>query len=1289
MPGRIRPCQLVRSIRPPKSVIADPPRGVPGAALEDTMRILPILGGCALLALAACQPARTTGRDAQASTAPCGTCHGGADNSAPPVSTKGSSDTADVAVGAHQVHLHPGAFRKAVACDACHTVPETVGAPGHMGKGRAAVIFGGLASARGATPAWSTATASCATTYCHGGTLAGGSVAAPRWTQVDGTQAACGTCHGIPPPASSGHPPVDAALGQAACATCHPGTVLAGGALDVAGGQHIDGVVQVGAAACTGCHGDPARLPAELAPAPPRDSLGNTATTAVGVGAHLRHLQGGALRGPMACTDCHAVPASLDAHPSGAVDLTWGPLARAGGAAPSWSRATASCSATYCHGSTLTGGTRTAPVWTQVDGTQTRCGTCHGIPPPAPHVADQDCGKCHLGYTSTTVDPGTHVDGYIQVNGQTCTSCHGDPGRPGLLQAAPPGDVRGNVSTTAVGVGAHQAHLTGTSLRKPVACGECHAPVTSTSHAQGKNLVVGLAWGPLAAADGAHPAWNRGQARCASTYCHGGTLTGGTNTAPVWTKVDGTQAACGTCHGVPPLAPHVQRDDCGTCHPGYTPKVLNLATHMDGVLDAVTLRCTTCHGDATRQPAALQPAPPSDTRGNAALGARGVGAHQKHLVDGALSRAVACAECHLVPTVSNHADGTVGVTFGRLARTAGATPAWSASALTCAATYCHGGTMRGGTVGAPQWTRVDGTQTACGACHGVPPPAPHVQGLGCAGCHAGYTDRAVDVATHMDGVVQAQGSCTSCHGDPLRAGDAGQAPPQDTAHNTATTARGVGAHQKHLLNGALRAAVACTECHPLPSGLANHPDRTVDVTFGPLARSGGATPTWVPATLTCATTYCHGATVAGGAATAPVWTRVDGSQATCTSCHGNPPPAPHPANSACGTCHSGYTSTTVNLAAHVNGVVEASGSCTSCHGDPVRPVANQAAPPLDRNGRSGATLRGVGAHLQHLTDGTMRRAVACTECHVVPANLTAHPDGTTNLTWGPLARTGGVTPAWNPTTLTCATTYCHGATTGGGTLKAPAWTRVDGTQAACGTCHGVPPPAPHVQNTACGGCHAGYTATTVNLTTHVDGQVQASGMTCSSCHGDPGRVLVTGADAQTRSAPPLDTQGRSGTSLRGVGAHLAHLNRTAGAVGAPTACGECHAVPSSMTHSNGRVEVAFGTRARTGGAAPTYDSTSLTCSATYCHGQGLKGGSKPVPAWNQALSLGCATCHAAPPNDNCHPPSFNHEGGNSCSSCHRHVNAAGTAVTNARLHVNGIVEGKCTDCHRNEARVCN
>jgi predicted CxxxxCH...CXXCH cytochrome family protein len=368
--------------------------------------------------------------ESTASAGQCSGCHGGADNAAPPTSLSGATATSDLGVGAHQRHLRGGAVSAGVACQECHVVPSHVEDPGHMQGDHATVTFGAVATSGGAAPAWDRNAATCSGVYCHGATVSGGSNKAPTWTKVDGTQAACGTCHGIPPPAP--HPQVGSAT--TACAGCHPGTVTPDGKIDLAGGLHIDGKVDVSGLACTSCHGDATRA-ATIAPAPPRDTHGNTSTTSPGVGAHQAHLVAGPLRGPVACSDCHTVPSSTS-HSNGVVEITFSPFA--GGAGAKFDPATASCSSVYCHGATLAGGTNKTPTWTQVDGTQAACGTCHGVPPSSGRHGDHSgraCSDCHGGsYSRTSADPSLHVNGTIDVGNHVtswnaatgaCVGCHG------------------------------------------------------------------------------------------------------------------------------------------------------------------------------------------------------------------------------------------------------------------------------------------------------------------------------------------------------------------------------------------------------------------------------------------------------------------------------------------------------------------------------------------------------------------------------------------------------------------------------------------------------------------------------------------------------------------------------------------------------------------------------------------------------------------------------------------------------------------------------------------------
>ncbi len=334
----------------------------------------------------------------------CNSCHGGEDNPAPPRPIEGDDETTNVRVGAHQTHLHDNEVRKAMWCQECHLVPTTVDESEHRDGGPAEVIFGVLSVSGGAQPQWDRDEQRCTNVYCHGATLAGGAQNTPTWTIVDGSQAFCGSCHGVPP--LPPHPP------SYECAECHPNTITEFGSIDIEAGYHINGKIDVIDVTCWTCHGS------ENNPAPPRSTSGETYTTDLGVGAHQSHLASTLMR-PMSCDDCHITPQTIS-DPSHLGELpaevTFGSLATADGAQPVWDRAAATCSGTYCHGATIAGGTQNVPVWNDVDGSQAVCGTCHGLPPPPPHPANTNCVDCH----SQTIDanlflnPETHIDGSLQ-----------------------------------------------------------------------------------------------------------------------------------------------------------------------------------------------------------------------------------------------------------------------------------------------------------------------------------------------------------------------------------------------------------------------------------------------------------------------------------------------------------------------------------------------------------------------------------------------------------------------------------------------------------------------------------------------------------------------------------------------------------------------------------------------------------------------------------------------------------------------------------------------------------
>ncbi|BDG05812.1 CxxxxCH/CxxCH domain c-type cytochrome [Anaeromyxobacter oryzae] len=595
-------------------------------------------------------------------------------------------------------------------------------------------------------------------------------------------------------------------------------------------------------------------------------------------------------------------------------------------------------------------------------------------------------------------------------------------------------------------------------------------------------------------------------------------------------------------------------------------------------------------------------------------------------------------------------------------------------------------------------------------------------------------DAARPVAGSTDPTTASGTDCTHCHGDPNRA-DASAlvraAPPVSVDGSDG------GAHLAHLRGGALRGPVDCAECHVVPTST-RHFDGKIDLSFGPLARSGGAQPVFAGGS--CASVYCHGATLsAGGSNIAPVWT-AGASQAACGTCHGAPPPAPHTTSTACESCHTGYTATSVNLATHINGTIEVAGAaCTSCHGDATR-ASNSAAPPLGTKGETATTTRAVGAHQVHLNGNALGNAVACTECHTVPTS-TSHSNGVVDMTWGTLSKTDGAVPTWTGTT--CAN-YCHGSNlNAGGTNTTPSWTG-GSAQAACGTCHDAPPPPPHTTSIDCGSCHAGYTATTVNLATHINGTIEASsahpagwsakeqhgytvnrqglstckichgtnldgvggtGPSCASCHQSAGITswqtsctFCHGNRTSSAANPPVDTQGGTAATNVSVGVHAAHVGTT---ITAPIGCVQCHPdrtgsnVITDAAHidGDGVAEVVFGALAKTGGVTPVYSrasATSATCSSTYCHGNFFGGATTAVPSWTSTTQATCTTCHGAPPSVGAQ----GHHSFRACSDCH--VSYTSTSV-NVSLHMNGTPDvgnritsystttHTCTNsCHGNE-----
>ncbi|HEY5961024.1 MAG TPA: CxxxxCH/CxxCH domain-containing protein [Polyangiaceae bacterium] len=183
---------------------------------------------------------------------------------------------------------------------------------------------------------------------------------------------------------------------------------------------------------CSACHGNSGNA------APPKAVNGATSPSDIRVGAHQAHMLGSDIAGPVNCSDCHPLPSDYLTHPrfeGGPASVQFSGRAIAGGAQPVWDRNLVTCKNSYCHGATLSGAeTRQAPIWTEVDGSQRRCTSCHGFPPSGTHPAGGACESCHgdvAGPSGSIKNPKRHVDGIIDVSSSGTSRLDCTRARPG------------------------------------------------------------------------------------------------------------------------------------------------------------------------------------------------------------------------------------------------------------------------------------------------------------------------------------------------------------------------------------------------------------------------------------------------------------------------------------------------------------------------------------------------------------------------------------------------------------------------------------------------------------------------------------------------------------------------------------------------------------------------------------------------------------------------------------------------------------------------------------------
>lgn len=267
-----------------------------------------------------------------------------------------------------------------------------------------------------------------------------------------------------------------------------------------------------------------------------------------------------------------------------------------------------------CHASDYSGGTA-----------QTSCRTCHSS--ITVHTTDimnfssskfhgkfiaginwdmSKCTQCHGDtYAGGIVSPSCKTCHDQAAGPEACNTCHGDFTKP--TSVAPPRALNYAVSTEDPGVGAHQLHLINVEIGSNVLCNECHhvpGGFKSAGHIDDSPKAE-VIFGSFTSQGGANPVYNFSDNKCSNTYCHGNFKFAkanseypfiyteefmiGNNYSPKWNKVDGTEAKCGTCHGLPPTG-HQEAElrSCATCHTGVVDErgnIIDNTKHINGQIN--------------------------------------------------------------------------------------------------------------------------------------------------------------------------------------------------------------------------------------------------------------------------------------------------------------------------------------------------------------------------------------------------------------------------------------------------------------------------------------------------------------------------------------------------------------------------------------------------------------------------------------------------------------------------------------------------------------------------------
>jgi len=639
---------------------------------------------------------------------------------------------------------------------------------------------------------------------------------------------------------------------------------------------------------------------------------------------------------------------------------------------------------------------------------------------------------------------------------------------------------------------------------------------------------------------------------CAGTNCHF------EQTTPAWgSALYASPADCGSCHQAPPAGGAGGSAGSHTRHELFFPGAS---------------RCELCHPDHLAAPSPFAHATSAGRRG-------------------------------ILVTLSDPAGVASGAYSGSGANFL---PSQGAAQLfgSCSANYCHSGGQSATGLGAG---------TAVTVAWGGAAP-------GCGGCHRNYAGDAAATGNHAKHAQSAQIACSTCHGASYSSTSAPAAAGSSHVNKSIDLGfTGVAAGTAYSKGTGFAAGSA-----PYGSCSASYCHSTVQGATG-LGAGTAATPAWGGGALSCGACHKNMSTDATPPGSHALHCQAAGTVYGCNVCHGTgfsatavvyPPHVDNAINlsftaNAAGTSYSKGSSIVPGSALYGScgtsnchgagnpawGANTGKARCSKCHGF-------RSTPWNALNGGTATSDARAGAHFNHISSaGSLKfsRPFGCAECHALSialatdsVNAAGHFDtaAPSELSFSPLARTGGVSPSY--TTGQCANVYCHGAGMASNVsnppasrVASPSWSApflgtasVVGNGSStpgsgdCARCHGYPPmTATHagVLATDCIGCHSHVNASGTGFsdpTKHLNGVLEASGGhavpfynhqsagtggSCTGCHavGSAASVYPAAVLGNAPDCRGCHRKGAPGTATGGSAVF--------------GACGSCHGSLTATT----------------------------------------------------------------------------------------------------------------------------